>query len=101
MRIYPKREIENQIASDQAIEMSGLDMLDAITGVEAELTTNHAFSSYGRPVLVATRGNGEQFVFGTGDIATQHLEVSGTDEEIEDLRQAGYNLKRWIPQVKD
>lgn len=56
---------------------------------KATLTTDHAASSYGQPVLVIDREP-----YGTFDASLNNLRiVEATDEEREALKAAGYHLQ--------
>ena len=56
---------------------------------EARLTTEHAASSYGQPVLVIDTGD----ALGTGDVAlADYRIVEATPEELAALERAGYAL---------
>ena len=56
---------------------------------EAELTTEHACSSYGMPVLVETE-RGEALDQSSASFAEV---VAATEEELEALREAGYHCR--------
>jgi len=69
-------------------------MLDGYE-TEAELTTDHAASSYGRPVLVIDTGD----ALGTADVALADYRIlEATDEERAALASAGYVLADATPE---